>query len=90
MKIALFGYGKMGREVEAATKDLGHDIVAKFDVDNPPTSDAIQKSGANVAIDFSLANAVETNVELAANASLPIVIGTTGWDAKMDNVRRTI
>jgi 4-hydroxy-tetrahydrodipicolinate reductase len=90
MKIALFGYGKMGREVEAAAKELGHEIVAKFDIDNPATLDALQKSGANVAIDFSLASAVVSNVELAAKASLPIVIGTTGWDAKMDNVRSTI
>jgi len=80
----------MGHEVEAAAKDLGHEIVAKFDIDNPATIDALKKSGANVAIDFSLASVVESNVELAAKSSLPIVIGTTGWDAKIDAVRATV
>jgi 4-hydroxy-tetrahydrodipicolinate reductase len=90
MKIALFGYGKMGREVEAAANDMGHEIVGRFDIDNPVSFDALKKSGATVAIDFSLASAVEANVELAANASIPIVIGTTGWDSKTDNIRAIV
>ncbi len=90
MKIALFGYGKMGHEVEASANDLGHEIVAKFDIDNPAALDALKKSGANVAIDFSLAGAVEQNVEFAVSASIPIVIGATGWDSEIDNVRAII
>jgi 4-hydroxy-tetrahydrodipicolinate reductase len=90
MKIALFGYGRMGREVEAAAHELGHDIVAKFDIDNPATPDALKRSGASVGIDFSLANAVESNVELAASLSLPIVIGTTGWDSNLESVRTIV
>ncbi|SRR5579883_688898 len=90
MKIALLGYGKMGHEVEAAAAEAGHTIVAKFDIHHHATLDALRESGANVAIDFSQAGAVETNVRLAAKAAIPIVIGTTGWDSSVDKVRRMV
>ncbi len=90
MNIALLGYGKMGREIEAAALAAGHHIVATFDIDRPATPDALRNSGANVAIDFSQPNAVEGNVELCAKAGVPIVIGTTGWDNALEKVRRMV
>ena len=87
MKIALLGYGKMGHEIEAAAKQAGHSVVATFDVDNPASIDALRTSGADVAIDFSQPNAVESNVRLVAGATLPIVIGTTGWEGSLNAVR---
>ena len=90
MNIALLGYGKMGREVEAAALAAGHRIVATFDIDRPATVDALRNSGASVAIDFSQPNAVEANVKLCVEAGLPIVIGTTGWDSALEKIRRII
>src|SRR5205823_6219616 len=90
MKIALLGYGRMGHEVEAAAGEAGHTIAATFDVNRHATLDALRESGANVAIDFSQAGAVETNVRLAAKAALPILIGTTGWDSAMPKVRNMV
>jgi 4-hydroxy-tetrahydrodipicolinate reductase len=90
VNIALFGYGKMGREVEAAALAAGHHIVATFDIDRPLSADALRNSGANVAIDFSQPNAVEANVEFCAKAGVPIVIGTTGWEDALEKVHRLI
>ena len=90
MNIILLGYGKMGREVEAAALASGHTIVATFDIDRPASVDALRKSAANVAIDFSQPNAVEANVKLCADAGVPIVIGTTGWDSALEKIRRII
>ncbi len=96
MKIALLGYGKMGHEIEAAALQAGHSIAATFD-DTGGTSaaadatlDGLRDSGADVAIDFSQANAVETNVSLCAEAGIPIVIGTTGWESSLDAVRKMV
>lgn len=90
MKIALLGYGKMGHEVEAAAKVAGHSIAATFDVGHEATSGALRASGASVAIDFSQPTAVEGNVQLCAKAAINIVIGTTGWEASRESVRRTV
>jgi 4-hydroxy-tetrahydrodipicolinate reductase len=90
VNIALLGYGKMGREVEAAALTAGHSIVATFDVDRPATLATLHESGANAAIDFSQPNAVEGNVKLCADAKIPIVIGTTGWDHSLEKVCKMV
>src|SRR5438552_16360349 len=90
MKIALMGYGKMGHEVEAAAIAAGHTVTGKFDIAKHATLDALRESGANVPIDFSQPNAVETNVRLAAKAALPIVSGTTGWESGIEKVKRMV
>jgi len=85
MNIALHGYGKMGRTVEKVANDAGHRIVAVFDSDKSPDMD-----GAEVLIDFSNASAVEHAVGLACDSRTPIVIGTTGWNDRLDDVRKRI
>jgi 4-hydroxy-tetrahydrodipicolinate reductase len=90
VNIVLLGYGKMGREVEAAALAAGHRIVATFDIGRHATADILRTSGGNVAIDFSQPNAVEANVKLCAEAGLPIVIGTTGWDSALEKVRKIV
>jgi len=90
MKIALMGYGKMGHEVEAAAIEAGHTVTGAFDISKHATLDALRETGAQVAIDFSQPNAVETNVRLAAKAGIPIVIGTTGWDSATDKVKKMV
>ncbi len=82
MNIALHGYGKMGRAVEKAANDAGHRVVAVFDSDRKP-----EMNGAEVLIDFSNAKGVEHAIELAATNHTPIVIGTTGWNDRLKDVR---
>ena len=82
MNIALHGYGKMGRAVEKMATDAGHRVVAVFDREHKPSM-----NGAEVLIDFSNAKAVEHAIELAATNRTPIVIGTTGWNDRLKEVR---
>jgi len=79
MKIALLGYGKMGREIEKIALQNGHEIVLKINADNlhDLTSDSIKS--AEVAIEFSTPETVISNIELCAQAGVPIVVGTTAW-----------
>jgi 4-hydroxy-tetrahydrodipicolinate reductase len=82
MNIALHGYGKMGRAVEKVANDAGHHIVAVFDSDRRP-----EMNGAEVLIDFSNAKVLDQALELASANSTPIVIGTTGWNDRLNDVR---
>lgn len=88
MKIALVGYGKMGKEIEAIALKRGHTIVLKIDKDN---SEIVTKSDlekADVAIEFSTPHTVLENIKKCINASLPIVVGTTGWYDHFDEIKR--
>ena len=81
MKIALLGFGRMGKAIEIIATSRGHEIVAKIDKDNP--NDAIDH--ADVAINFSVPSAAVTNIKTALNQNVPVVCGTTGWlDHKLD------
>ena len=90
MKIALFGYGKMGHEVETAAIAAGHSVVQKFDLDPPAMVDGLKSSGAECAIDFSSAASVLQHVELCVQAKVPLVIGTTGWDKSLAAVNQLV
>jgi len=75
MKIALLGYGKMGKAIEQIALQRGHSIVIKVDKDT--TSYNILE--ADAAIDFSIPSAAVTNISNCINNGIPIVSGTTGW-----------
>jgi 4-hydroxy-tetrahydrodipicolinate reductase len=79
MKLALLGYGKMGHIIEQIAIDRGHQIVLRIDALNPEdlTPENLQK--ADVAIDFSTPASVLKNIEACFEASVPVVVGTTGW-----------
>ncbi|HEX9164046.1 MAG TPA: dihydrodipicolinate reductase C-terminal domain-containing protein [Thermoanaerobaculia bacterium] len=85
MKIAIHGYGKMGKTIEKVAREGGHDIAAIFDVDRNP-----EMNGAEVVIDFSHASAVDHAVELACGHRVPLVIGTTGWNDHLDDIRSKV
>jgi 4-hydroxy-tetrahydrodipicolinate reductase len=76
LKIALHGYGKMGKTVERVAREAGHTIV---DV-----------AHAEVLIDFSHATAIDHALDLAAKHKLDLVIGTTGWNERLDEVRARV
>jgi 4-hydroxy-tetrahydrodipicolinate reductase len=90
MKIALLGYGKMGKEVEAAAREMGHSVAGKFHGDRMISPDTLRESGADVVIDFTQPSAVLTNVRVCAKAGIPIVIGTTGWDTEREKVKAMV
>ncbi|MBP1224793.1 4-hydroxy-tetrahydrodipicolinate reductase [Flavobacterium sp. 1355] len=75
MKIALLGYGKMGKVIERIALERGHEIVLKKDEHN--TYDGL--SDADVSIDFSVPTAAVANISASFNAGVPVVSGTTGW-----------
>ncbi|WP_035650093.1 4-hydroxy-tetrahydrodipicolinate reductase [Flavobacterium sp. ASV13] len=75
MKIALLGYGKMGKVIERIALERGHEIVLKKDEFN--TYEGL--STADVAIDFSVPTAAVDNISNCFHANVPVVSGTTGW-----------
>ena len=81
MKIALLGYGKMGKMIEQTALQRGHEIVLKVDVDT--TNFDISK--ADVAIDFSTPTSAYNNIKLCIENNVPIISGTTGWLSKYDD-----
>jgi 4-hydroxy-tetrahydrodipicolinate reductase len=84
MKLALHGYGKMGHAVDAIARQRGHEIVAVLDKAKR------ELNGAEVLIDFSQAGAVDEAVKISCDARIGLVIGTTGWDNRLDEIRRAI
>jgi 4-hydroxy-tetrahydrodipicolinate reductase len=91
MKIALIGYGAMGRLVGDLAVARGHEIGLKLDLPDAERSVADLADllrGCDAAIDFSIAEAVPTNAEACARAGVALVVGTTGWHSQLDNVRR--
>lgn len=87
MKIALLGYGKMGKMIEQIALSRRHEIVLKIDKDNinELTAENLQK--ADVAIEFSTPSTVLNNIELCFSAGVPIVVGTTGWHNEMEKIK---
>ena len=80
MKIALFGYGKMGKTIERLALERGYTIVAK--IDEGSLDDDF--SMADVAVDFSIPTEAFHNITKCFNAGIPIVSGTTGWLEQFD------
>ncbi|APQ18455.1 4-hydroxy-tetrahydrodipicolinate reductase [Maribacter hydrothermalis] len=75
MRIALFGYGKMGQMIEQIALSRGHEIVAKID----ENTNQIDFTTMDVAIDFSMPEAAFGNITKCLNHNIPIICGTTGW-----------
>ena len=76
MKIALHGYGKMGHAVERVAKEAGHEVV--------------DAANAEVLIDFSHASVLDRAIAIACDNKLDLVIGTTGWNDRIDDVRKRV
>ena len=75
MKIALLGYGKMGKVIERIALERGHEIVLKKDQNN--TFEGLLN--ADVAIDFSVPDSAVANISECLNNGIPVISGTTGW-----------
>ena len=93
MKIALLGYGKMGKLVEAMALRESWEVGPKLDIDNNAGAAGITAAsmrGVDVAVDFSQPDAVLLNIEAAARAGVNLVVGTTGWADQRSQVERIV
>ncbi|PHI19194.1 4-hydroxy-tetrahydrodipicolinate reductase [Lewinellaceae bacterium SD302] len=79
MKIALLGYGRMGKTIDELALAAGHEVVLRS---SRPAEDRAQLIQADVAIEFSRPEYALENIELCLQAGIPVVCGTTGWLTK--------
>jgi 4-hydroxy-tetrahydrodipicolinate reductase len=86
MKIALIGYGKMGKEIEKIAISRGHEISLKIDIDNPEDLTIANLQKSDVAIEFTIPDSAIKNYNICFDAGIPVVSGTTGWLDKKDEV----
>jgi len=88
MKIALIGYGKMGKAIEEIAVNRGHEIVLKIDEYNLTDFNQENISQANVAIEFTGPHSAYENVKKALQFDVPLVCGSTGWLEKLDEIKK--
>ena len=88
MKIALLGYGKMGKIIEKIATDRKHEIVLKIDFDNLHELTPDNLKQADVAIEFTTPSSVISNINACFEAGVPVVVGTTGWYDKLDEIKQ--
>ena len=88
MKIALVGYGKMGKAIEQIARERGHEIVSIIDINNPQDFASEAFRSADVAIEFTSPATAYGNYLKCFEASVPVVSGTTGWLDKMPEIKR--
>ncbi|MGQ7869531.1 4-hydroxy-tetrahydrodipicolinate reductase [Sunxiuqinia sp. sy24] len=79
MKIALIGYGRMGKAIESIAKERGHEIVLTIDVDNQNDLTVENLKKADVAIEFTIPASALNNYKTCFASNVPVVSGTTGW-----------
>ncbi len=84
MRVALFGYGKMGKEIEAVLLEKGHSVSLKVN-SNTHLND-LDFSTTDVVIEFSTPQTAKSNIEFCLKNDLPIVVGTTGWYDHLDEL----
>lgn len=87
MKIALIGYGKMGREIEQAAHERGHKTGLIIDIQNQEEFTIENLKNNDIAIEFTSPHSAPENIKKCLYAGVPVVTGTTGWKDRFDDVR---
>ena len=90
MKIALIGYGKMGREIERIAVERGHEIVSIIDIDNSGDIESEAFATADVAIEFTAPSVAYENCKRAMAAGVKVVSGSTGWMQQHEEEMKSI
>lgn len=93
MKIAIVGYGKMGRIIERIAAERNIDVALKLDEFNNANFEGITAEnfkGIDVAIDFSIPTAAVQNIVRIASLGVNLVVGTTGWQDHMEHVKSVV
>jgi 4-hydroxy-tetrahydrodipicolinate reductase len=88
MRIALIGYGKMGKAIEEIALKRGHEIVLKIDIENTGEFTKENLSKADAAIEFSSPHSAYENVMKCLRFGVPVVCGSTGWLDQYDDVKK--
>ncbi|HRB19237.1 MAG TPA: dihydrodipicolinate reductase C-terminal domain-containing protein, partial [Chitinophagales bacterium] len=95
MKIALIGYGKMGKAIHEIAKEknerLGkklYDISLIIDIDNRKSITKEDLKKVDVAIEFTSPHTAVDNIKWCFDADVPVVVGSTGWTEKLDNIKQ--
>ncbi len=89
MKIALLGYGKMGKVIERIATERGHEVIIRANTAVMSSLTPAELSRADVAIEFSVPHAAVANMQLCFAAGVPVVTGTTGWLNQLDAVKQS-
>lgn len=87
MKIALIGYGRMGRMIEKIALERGNEIVSVIDVENPQDFESDAFKSADVAIEFTIPSQGVENILKCFRAGVPVVSGTTGFASELPRLR---
>lgn len=90
MKIALIGYGNMGREIESLAKENSSSIVSVSFKDRSDALDLTGIKNADVVIDFSSSEIIIDNIKKVMLLKKPMVIGTTGWYKNIEKVKEIV
>lgn len=86
MKIALIGYGKMGKAIEEIALQKGHVIALKIDLDNSQDLNEASATLVDVAIEFTGPHSAYENVKKCIELGIPVVSGSTGWLEKWEEI----
>src|SRR5262245_22867182 len=93
MKIAIVGYGKMGRMIEGIALARGHEISARFDIENNIEGAGLTRDGlggVDVAVEFSTPETAVENIRRLVSLRVPVVVGTTGWYSRLSEVKALV
>jgi 4-hydroxy-tetrahydrodipicolinate reductase len=86
MRIALIGYGRMGKEIEKTALSRGHEISLRIDRENTHEIDLMSAANTDVAVEFSTPGSVIANLLYCFRSGIPVVCGTTGWHERLKEV----
>ena len=89
-RIALLGYGKMGKAIEQIALERGHEILHKIDVHNATEKKVLLKDKLDVVIEFSQPESAFENVKFCIENEIPVVCGTTGWLNKKPEIEKLV
>lgn len=87
MKIAMIGYGKMGKAIEAIALERGHTVPLKIDITNIEEFTAANLQQCDVAIEFTSPHSAVENISKCIDAGVPVVSGSTGWLAEWNTIK---
>ena len=90
MNIAIIGYGKMGKEIERVAQERGHQVVLKITSQNVKEYNFDNLKKVDVAIEFTSPDFAVNNINICLSSNTPIVVGTTGWYDRFNEVKETV
>jgi len=90
MKIALIGYGKMGKTIDQLAQAAGHEVVLRIDVSNSTDLNRSALASADVAIEFTRPESAFNNIVTCLENGVPVVSGTTGWLDRLEEAKQLV